>query len=69
MDTPCMSCGYLTREPAPEKCLHKSNHRVTQFRCPDCGIISSNPNDLADGYCGRCHWWTGDPKLAPYKPT
>lgn len=39
------------------------------FTCPDCGYISHNPNDVRERYCGRCHWWTGDPNLAPYKPT
>jgi len=34
------------------------------FRCPCCGMVSHNPNDL-EGYCGACDWWTGDPVLAP----
>lgn len=34
------------------------------FTCPQCGITSWNPNDAAEGYCGRCHWWTGVPGLA-----
>lgn len=29
-----------------------------KFRCPRCGITSSNPTDLAEGYCGACHDWT-----------
>ena len=35
------------------------------FTCPCCGAVSRNPNDLEQGYCGRCHWWTGDPALGP----
>lgn len=29
------------------------------FTCPRCGARSYNPNDIAEGYCGACHWWTG----------
>lgn len=29
------------------------------FWCPRCGMASANPNDLAEGYCGACHDWTG----------
>lgn len=35
--------------------------------CPVCGSRSYNPNDIEQGYCGRCHWWTSDPMLAPYQ--
>jgi hypothetical protein len=31
------------------------------FTCPQCGAVSHNPNDLAHGYCGRCHDFTGVP--------
>lgn len=31
------------------------------FRCPQCGIVSHNPNDMREGYCGCCHAWTGRP--------
>jgi hypothetical protein len=33
------------------------------FTCPDCGAKSYNPNDIREGYCGRCHRWTGDQEL------
>jgi hypothetical protein len=26
--------------------------------CPDCGVTSYHPTDVAEGYCGRCHDWT-----------
>lgn len=29
------------------------------FTCPECGATSYNPNDVREGYCGRCHNWTG----------
>jgi hypothetical protein len=38
------------------------------FECPACGIISHNPNDVAAGYCGQCHWYTGDPRYAWQRP-
>jgi ribosomal protein S27AE len=31
---------------------------ATSFTCPKCGATSHNPNDLREGYCGRCHEWT-----------
>lgn len=27
--------------------------------CPRCGMTSHNANDVREGYCGRCHDWTG----------
>lgn len=38
------------------------------FVCPRCGAESWNPNDAKYGYCGRCHWWTGDPILGKLEP-
>lgn len=36
--------------------------RVPQsVTCPKCGATSSNPDDVSQGYCGRCHDWTSDP--------
>jgi hypothetical protein len=35
------------------------------FTCPCCGIVSHHPMDVEQGYCGLCHWWTGDPALGP----
>jgi hypothetical protein len=29
------------------------------FRCPRCGTVSHNQNDLTHGYCGACHAFTG----------
>lgn len=28
------------------------------FTCPRCGVMSYNPNDVGQGYCGCCHDWT-----------
>ncbi|MCL1871930.1 MAG: hypothetical protein FWF90_16160 [Promicromonosporaceae bacterium] len=32
------------------------------FTCPRCGSTSHNPHDVAEGYCGHCHDWTGQPR-------
>lgn len=29
------------------------------FKCPRCGAVSWNSNDVREGYCGRCHEFTG----------
>lgn len=34
---------------------------MTEFKCPDCGRVSHNPNDVLYRYCGACHrWWDED---------
>ncbi len=33
--------------------------QVPPFTCPDCGAVSYHPEDLAHGYCGACHAFTG----------
>jgi hypothetical protein len=33
--------------------------------CPECGKTSHHPQDIEQGYCGNCHWWTSDPELGP----
>jgi ribosomal protein S27AE len=39
-----------------------------RFVCPACGKGSTSPDDAANGYCGACHWWTGDPLLSTWRP-
>lgn len=39
---------------------------MTSITCPCCQLTSRHPDDARNGYCGRCHWWTSDPELAPY---
>jgi hypothetical protein len=29
------------------------------FVCPVCSADNDDPEDIAKGYCGRCHAWTG----------
>lgn len=36
---------------------------MTTITCPFCGMTSVNPEDVEQGYCARCHWWTSDPEL------
>ena len=31
---------------------------IATITCPVCGFTSANPNDVREGYCGRCHDWT-----------
>ena len=40
----------------------KSSTPDVAFECPRCGAVSHNPTDVAEGYCGRCHDWTGERK-------
>ena len=34
---------------------------TTSFKCPKCGMVTCNPNDIREGYCGMCHDWTFTP--------
>jgi hypothetical protein len=40
-------------------------YRQPHFRCPRCGWISFNPNDIAHLYCGRCHLYFAPPEIWP----
>jgi protein-arginine kinase activator protein McsA len=33
--------------------------------CPECGMTSYNPNDVAEGYCGNCHAFTSTTAMTP----
>ena len=30
------------------------------FQCDQCGMVSHNPTDEREGYCGNCHQWRSD---------
>lgn len=30
------------------------------FKCPDCGAVSHQADDIANNYCFRCHAFKGD---------
>lgn len=34
------------------------NDPVLSITCPACGATSYHPDDVANGYCGRCHAFT-----------
>lgn len=38
------------------------------FCCPRCGAVSRSWDDAKAGYCGACHWWTGDPLMGQLGP-
>lgn len=38
------------------------------IECPRCAAKSYHPDDIRQGYCGRCHWWTSDPVLGQVEP-
>lgn len=40
------------------RCRHRPS-----ITCPRCSTTSHHPDDITQGYCGRCHWWTSDPLL------
>lgn len=35
------------------------------FECPECGEVSYSKKDIQEGYCGRCHDWTGEKAPRP----
>lgn len=39
--------------------LREEGWNRVPFVCPRCGAASHSPIDKVEGYCGRCHDWTG----------
>lgn len=33
---------------------------LVSITCPQCAATSYHPEDVRQGYCSRCHWWTSD---------
>jgi len=31
--------------------------------CPECHMRSYSPEDIKQGYCGKCKWWTSHPTM------
>lgn len=50
--------GPWIKEKLTDEIGPASNAKVA-FTCPRCLFSSSNPTDRREGYCGRCHDWTG----------
>lgn len=44
---------------------HREHLVAAGFLCPRCGRRSSHFEDLREGYCGSCHYWTAEPVAAP----
>jgi hypothetical protein len=44
---------------------YRSAHPATCYTCPACGATSFGPEDLAHGYCGRCHRFQVDLRRVP----
>lgn len=42
--------------------------QAVSITCPRCGATSYHPEDVRQGYCARCHWWTSDPQLGQIEP-
>jgi hypothetical protein len=38
------------------------------FTCPRCSRTTYHPTDIAEGYCGNCHDWTGSRTEPPSEP-
>jgi len=58
--TPFRDPGGADRsEDAPE--LPAGDTPTPAFRCPACTRTSYHPQDVATGYCGTCHDFTGEP--------
>jgi len=36
-----------------------------RYKCPRCGAVSANPNDVVHMYCGRCHAFAQDYPAPP----
>jgi ribosomal protein S27AE len=57
--------GYLVMNPEDAVDLARVLVEVADtvragFTCPVCGGTSHHPKDVEQGYCGRCHAWTGE---------
>lgn len=37
---------------------------VKSITCPVCQRTSWHPEDVKQGYCGACHWWTSNEAMA-----
>jgi ribosomal protein S27AE len=43
--------------------MNDQQAETVSITCPRCGAVSHHPEDIAQGYCIRCHWWTSDATL------
>jgi len=45
----------LSQAPRPRARETYPDAQGEAFRCPDCAMVSHNPNDVKHRYCGNCH--------------
>jgi hypothetical protein len=50
---------------AAERLLHLAAILAGDFWCPRCHMVSHNPNDLLNGWCGNCCDQTAPAQPAP----
>lgn len=60
--------GKILTEADVEALAAEAERGYPFITCPRCGKHSFNPNDIEQGYCGACHWWTSDPILGEVDP-
>lgn len=48
----------VTRALAEDKIPGAGDRTSASIRCPKCQMVSHNPNDVREGYCGNCHAFT-----------
>ncbi len=41
--------------------------KTPAITCPRCHWTSHHPRDIAEGYCGKCAWWTSHEHLSEYR--
>lgn len=51
--------GMMTRPVKATPEMWQDMINVGSFTCPACGMVSYNASDIAEGYCARCHSFTG----------
>lgn len=47
-------------DPLPERPPKKVEPSIT---CPECQMTSYNEQDVLQGYCSNCSWWTSHPVM------
>ncbi len=55
----CQRCGHSPMSAEHTFGEHEYVPPPPSFRCPVCKMVSYNPNDVREGYCGNCHAFTG----------
>lgn len=63
---PDCTCPHRTSERPYEHAPDcPARNKQPSITCPRCGRTSYHPEDIRQGYCGACHWWTSDEQLGP----